>query len=102
MGVAVRESVAEAVPSVSVSVVPVLVTGLLGEEPFELGSQLVAAGQFLVARQQGPILLCGNERIVLALQPGHHLGDLGAGLYLLVDLAVDLGAGLGKFLERQL
>ncbi len=56
------------------------------EEPLELRAEFVAAGQVFVMRQQGPVLLCSNERIVLALQRGHHLSDLRAGLDLLVDL----------------
>ena len=63
-----------------------LVAGLLREESFELGTEFVTAGQILVTRQQRPVLLSGDERIVLALQRRHHLSDFTARLDLLVDL----------------
>ena len=51
---------------------------LLSEETLELGPELITAWQIFVPRQQRPILLSGNERIVLSLQCRHHLSDLGS------------------------
>ncbi len=53
-------------------------------------------------RQQRPVLLSGNESIVLALQGRHHLSDLRRGLDLLVDLGADTFAGIGQGAQRYL
>ncbi len=79
-----------------------LVTGLLCEKPLELGAELVSAGQILIARQQRPVLLSGDERIVLSLQCLHHLSDFAARLDLFVDLVVHFGGGLRQRGQRDL
>src|SRR5690606_9012965 len=60
------------------SVLVVVVTGLLGEEAFELGAEFLTAGQLLIGGQQaGLALLRGDEAVVLALQGVHDCLDLG-------------------------
>src|SRR6476646_683096 len=73
-----------------------LLARLLGQEALELGPEFLTAWQVLVTGQQRTVLLGGNECIVLSLQRRHHLGDLGTGLDLLVDLGADLGRRIGQ------
>src|SRR3954454_75434 len=76
--------------------------GVLGQESLEFRTQFVTAGKILVASQKRPVVLSGNESIVLALQCAHHLRDFGRGLYLLVDLGADALAGVGQRTQRHL
>ena len=82
--------------------VVVLAPVLLTEKPFELRTELVAAGQVFVVGKQRTVLLSGSEGVVLMLQRGHHLCHFSAALNLLVDLRLYFGARSVQCLKRNL